>query len=213
MNSQLLPLLLIMVVSTAPVAESFHPVSAIIQRTQSRSSSPSSSFLKAIADPPMPPGDKRKKKRSRPKHGRDVVQRVESIQDYKDLVIEEAEHITVVRFYAKWCRSCQASEPLFYKLAADFHLHDVNFVEVPLNKRTTILHEALGVPSLPWTHIYHPDAGLVEERKVSKKHIADVRKSLRCYVYGECDLDDEPASCKTLYGECDLEDGPASSWE
>mmetsp|Transcript_799 Transcript_799/g.1678 ORF Transcript_799/g.1678 Transcript_799/m.1678 type:complete len:201 (+) Transcript_799:25-627(+) len=136
---------------------------------------------------------------------------VESIQEYKEKVVNEKKCISVVRFYSRYCKSCQASEPHFYKLASEFSqdsLHgsiSVNFVEVPLKKHTSILHEALEVPSLPWTHIYHPDAGLVEERAVSKKYIKEVRKCLRCYVYGECELDDAPADCKNVYGECDIE--------
>ena len=135
---------------------------------------------------------------------------VESVQEYKEQVVNEKECISVVRFYSQYCKSCQASEPHFYKLASEFGNKDtsgikVNFVEVPLNKNTSILHEALEVPSLPWTHIYHPDAGLVEERAVSKKYINDVRKCLRCYVYGECDMDDAPWDCKEVYGECAIE--------
>jgi len=137
---------------------------------------------------------------------------VESVQEYKEQVVNEKECISVVRFYSQYCKSCQASEPHFYKLASEFSNKEtetlpikVHFVEVPLNKNTSILHEALEVPSLPWTHIYHPDAGLVEERAVSKKYINDVRKCLRCYVYGECDMDDAPWDCKEVYGECAIE--------
>ncbi len=61
------------------------------------------------------------------------------------------------------------------------------------------------MPSLPWTHIYHPDAGLVEERRVSKKFIEEVRGALRCYVYGECSLEDAPADCREVYGECAID--------
>ncbi|KAL9188116.1 hypothetical protein ACHAXT_006494 [Thalassiosira profunda] len=173
---------------------------------------PPASPLRMIAT--LPPEDKKKRK----KRGKDLVAHVESIEDYKKQVVEENACITVVRFYSRYCKSCQASEPLFYKLAADFSDHGeatipVKFVEVPLNPKTKVLHEALEVPSLPWTHIYHPDAGLVEERKVSKKHIDDVRSCLRCYVYGECDLSDAPANCINVYGECDIDDGPDGSWE
>ena len=90
-------------------------------------------------------------------------------------------------------------------------------MEVPLTPSTKVLHEALGVPSLPWTHIYHPEAGLVEERKVSKKFIEEVRMALRCYVYGECDVEeDAPADCRVVYGECaidDFDDGGGGSVE
>ena len=155
-----------------------------------------------------------------PRHGKDVVQRVESIQEYKDIVINESNQITVVRFFASYCKSCQASAPLFYKLAYDYATHssslarNVKFVEVPLTKQTKLLHEALGIPSLPYSHIYHPEAGLCEERAVSKKHIAEVEGILRCYVFGECQLPDDPGDCMKVYGECDIEDGKKEpSWE
>lgn len=159
---------------------------------------------------------RRKMPSRNPRHGKDVVERVESIQQFKDVVINEPKRITVVRFFASYCKSCQASAPLFYKLAFRYAKHDsplarnVKFVEVPLTKQTKLLHEALGIPSLPFSHIYHPDAGLCEELAVSKKHIADVDECLRCYVFGECQLPDDPNSCMEVYGECDLDDG---SWE
>ena len=163
---------------------------------------------------------KRKIPSTNPKHGKDVVQRVESIQEYKDTVVNETNQITVVRFFASYCKSCQASTPLFYKLAYDYATHssplarNVKFVEVPLTKQTKLLHEALGIPSLPFSHIYHPEAGLCEERAVSKKHIAEVEDILRCYVFGECQLPDDPGDCMKVYGECDIENGTnGSSWE
>ena len=202
----------------ASFGQSFHTARISVLSTRNgRLYSPQPLF--ALPFPFKKKSDKPEKKSDKPKHGKDVVLHIESIEDYKKLVVDEKESITVVRFYAHYCRSCRASEPLFYKLAMDFHDHGVNgggvkFAEVPLNPKTKLLHDALEVPSLPWTHIYHPDAGLVEERKISKKHIDDVRKCLRCYVYGECDIDDAPAGCITLYGECDIDDGPPDgSWE
>ena len=182
--------------------ESFSTEKCVVGRL-SKTSFPSVSLF-AIASPPE---TEEKDKRRRKKAGkRSNVLRVESITEYKRKVVDEKESIIVVRFYASFCRSCRASEPLFYKLASDFEHLGVKFVEVPLTKDTKVLHDALEVPSLPWTHIYHPDAGLVEERKVSKKFIDEVRKCLRCYVYGECDLADAPADCHNIYGECAIDE-------
>jgi thiol-disulfide isomerase/thioredoxin len=167
--------------------------------TVNRVSCTRSSCLHTIAFP-FKGGEKKKKRSTKPN-----VLHIESVEDYKQEVIDSSQ-ITVVRFYSRYCKSCQASEPLFYKLARDFQENGVKFVEVPLTPQTNVLHEALGVPSLPWTHIYHPDAGLVEERKVSKKFIDEVRTCLRCYVYGECDLEDAPADCMEVYGECAVDD-------
>lgn len=160
--------------------------------------------LRAIAFP-----FKGEEKDKRKKQQRADILHIESIEKYKEEVINSSE-MTVVRFYSRYCKSCQASEPLFYKLAADFDQHGVKFVEVPLTPHTKVLHDALEVPSLPWTHIYHPDAGLVEERKVSRKFIDEVRTCLRCYVYGECNLEDAPADCMNIYGECSVDSGPST---
>jgi hypothetical protein len=50
------------------------------------------------------------------------------------------------------------------------------------------------------------NAGLVEERKVSKKFIEEVRTALRCYVFGECSLEDAPEGCMEVYGECAIDE-------
>mmetsp|Transcript_23257 Transcript_23257/g.39755 ORF Transcript_23257/g.39755 Transcript_23257/m.39755 type:complete len:208 (-) Transcript_23257:105-728(-) len=191
----------------ASLAESFASING--RCTIKKHTSSSSALLLAIANPFKSPTDhpeQKDKGGKRKKNRREDILHVESIEEYKEKVVEESDRITVVRFFSRYCRSCRASEPLFYKLASDFRDQGVKFVEVPLNKHTGILHDALGVPSLPWTHIYHPDAGLVEERKVSKKFIDEVRKCLRCYVYGECDLADAPADCMNIYGECAIDD-------
>ena len=44
------------------------------------------------------------------------VHRVMSLKDYKHTVAE-TDKITVVRFYADYCRSCRAMTPSFYRLA------------------------------------------------------------------------------------------------
>ena len=148
--------------------------------------------------------EKRRVRRKR--KGTDVVMTVENINDYKIHVADEAERITVVRFSAPWCRSCKASRPLFRKMAGEYsENHGVKFVEVPLTKDNAYLHQGLGVPSLPWAHIYHPEGGLVEERKMSKKHIGKVRRSLQWYVDGSCDLADEPTEFASDEGQEDTD--------
>lgn len=183
----------------APLVDSFAVGSSSIKKRSTSDSS--STALFAISNPFKSRERGGKKSRSKSNH----ILHVESIEEYKEKVVDEKEQITVVRFYSQYCSSCRSSQPMFYKLAADFQQHGVKFVEVPLTKDTKILHDALEVPSLPWTHIYHPDAGLVEERKVSRKFIDEVRKCLRCYVYGECDLADAPADCFNIYGECAID--------
>jgi thiol-disulfide isomerase/thioredoxin len=113
---------------------------------------------------------------------------VKTMQDYKVVVADEKERLVCVKFYAPWCRSCAAIKPLFKQLT---HLHpSVKYVEVPLTKENAFLHEGLGVPSLPYAHIYHPEAGLVEERKINKNMFGEFRDEiLKSYIDGYCPID------------------------
>lgn len=116
------------------------------------------------------------------------VQLVENLMDYKNVVVDEPEKLVVVRFFATWCRSCKASENHFRKLVSKF-TNDVKFVEVPLTKETAYMLEGLNVKTVPFAHIYHPEAGLVEEMRASKRYSSELQKKVLSYVVGSCDLD------------------------
>jgi thiol-disulfide isomerase/thioredoxin len=113
-----------------------------------------------------------------------TITEVIDIQAYKDVVVEEPEQLVCVRFYAPWCRACRAVEHSFRRLPRDYP--GVKFVEVPLTKENAYLHKGLGVPSLPFSHIYHPDVGLVEERKINKNVFGEFKNVLKTYVEGNC---------------------------
>lgn len=119
---------------------------------------------------------------------RTSIRDVESLVDFKRCVVDSDTKLTVVRFYAPWCRACKANQPLFRKLAAAYETNaNVQFVQVPLNQNTAALQQGLGIPSLPYGHIYHADAGLVEERKISKQSFAIFEQVLHTYAQGFCD--------------------------
>jgi thiol-disulfide isomerase/thioredoxin len=64
-------------------------------------------------------------------------------------------------------QTCHAIRPSFDR-AASSNPH-VIFVDVPVLENNTNLHQGLGVESVPFGHIYHPEKGLIEERKLSRK--------------------------------------------
>ena len=72
-----------------------------------------------------------------------------------------------------------------------------------MEKDNAVLHQGLGVPSLPFGHIYHPTAGLVEEVKINKQVFTTFERVLETYVKGYCDV---------TYQE-DGDDLPTSSFE
>ena len=42
-----------------------------------------------------------------------VVREICSLKDYKNIVVQQPDMITVVRFYAPWCRACKAVKAKF----------------------------------------------------------------------------------------------------
>jgi len=133
------------------------------------------------------------------RRNKNSITQVIDIQGYKDVVVDEPDRMVVVRFYAPWCRSCKAVEPKFRQLANRYS-PEVKFVEVPLTKENAYLHEGLGVPSVPFGHIYHPDVGLVEEMKMNKRDFKEFKKVFENYIDGHCILPEE------------IEDANSSEW-
>lgn len=85
-------------------------------------------------------------------------------------------------------QACRAIQPLFYRLA--YELTDVLFVEVPVTESNANLHQGLGIPSLPFGHIYSPNGGLVEELKITRPHFAKFSHKLQTYIQGSCELEE-----------------------
>ena len=148
------------------------------------------------------------------------IRQLSNIKDYKHYVVDDVDPnkvtITVVRFYAPWCRACQAIQQRYYRLAQQYEQRMqllppspqneetlssssrsssssysdvvVRFMECPVTKDNAILHQGLGVPSLPYGHIYHSKAGLVEEMKLNKNVFTNFESTLASYVNGYCTI-------------------------
>lgn len=63
-------------------------------------------------------------------------------------------------------------------------------MDVPVTPENANLHQGLGVPSLPFGHIYHPTGGLVEELKIAKKNFPKFARVLKYYLDGKCDVEE-----------------------
>lgn len=142
----------------------------------------------AAANTKQPASRRIRQQRSGQQKNPDVIT-VMTMEDYKRVVVDEPDRLVVVRFHASWCKSCKASYPYFLRMVAKHGLSGkVLFVDAPLTKETAFLHEGLGVPTVPFGHVYHPAAGLVEERKLNKKVFRDFETAVDSYVRGSCDL-------------------------
>lgn len=118
----------------------------------------------------------------------DHVLEVTNLNEYKEAVADEREKLTIVRFYAPWCRACKQIEQPYYRLGEEFP--NFKFVEVPATIDNAYLHQGLGVPAIPYGHIYHPTAGLVEELRINKRKFSDFKKIIASYEDRECILPD-----------------------
>mmetsp|Transcript_6322 Transcript_6322/g.14275 ORF Transcript_6322/g.14275 Transcript_6322/m.14275 type:complete len:101 (-) Transcript_6322:252-554(-) len=57
-----------------------------------------------------------------------------------------------------------------------------------MTETSSAIHKGLGIKTVPFAHIYHPTAGLVEERRMSRRHISNFGKVLQSYVKGDCSI-------------------------
>jgi len=127
--------------------------------------------------------------------------RIHTIEEYKAEVADEKEKLVVVRFYSPVCKSCQAAEKYFRQLCREYH-PNVKFVELPTTKENEYLHKGLGVQSFPFAHIYHPEAGLVEELKINKHVFGEFKRVFQYYIDGQGEVEYpeegicEPAGCR-----------------
>lgn len=117
---------------------------------------------------------------------------VHTLEEYKEVLDEHKDKMVVVRFFATWCKACKAIQPSYYRMAS-LYPHII-FLEVPVTNDNVNLHQGLEVPSLPYGHIYYPNAGLVEEMKISKKYFHNLVKCVRWYDVGECELSEMEAT-------------------
>jgi len=104
--------------------------------------------------------------------------RIESREEFDSTISSTDEYkMVVVRFYATWCKSCRAMQPLFRRLV--YRHPDILFVEVAVSDRTKFVIDDLGVEKLPFGHIYVPGIGLAERMSISKKNFPDLVAAMK----------------------------------
>ncbi|KAL7484836.1 hypothetical protein ACHAW6_010456 [Cyclotella cf. meneghiniana] len=96
-----------------------------------------------------------------------------SLQEYFNVIEEgrRSKRTVVVKFHATWCKKCQSLRPVFLKMATSNP--EMIFLDVPVTESNANLHKGLGIESVPFAHVYHPERGLVEETKLSRETFSD----------------------------------------
>jgi hypothetical protein len=91
-------------------------------------------------------------------------------------------------------QACKAMTPSYYKFTRDLEDANIKFVDCPVTSDNAGVHQGLGITSIPFAHVYHPEAGLVEERKLSRRHYSSFEQVVKSYVSQSCDLKNEDCS-------------------
>lgn len=129
------------------------------------------------------PGQPRKVE---PRNTGPQAQKVLSMEEFKAVVTDETEKIVVCKFYAPWCRACKSIAPSYSRIVKQFGDANIKFVDVPIDAVNNEVHRELGIKTYPLAQIYHPQAGLLEQRKIGRIHLPEFHQILRSYAEGFC---------------------------
>ena len=111
----------------------------------------------------------------------------ESKEECLKLTETKLNRLAVFKFYSAVCQACKRITPRFDRLTKENPDVDFVFVEVSPRNKKFIIGE-LGIPSLPYGGIYHPDVGLIETMSISPKRFSDFEAIFDSYRDQECQL-------------------------
>lgn len=95
--------------------------------------------------------------------------------------------LVIVRFAAKWCKTCQSITPSFNRLAR--RNPRIAFIDIPVtHANAELVQNKLHVAAIPTAHIHHPyiSSGPVEEWKITKNQWSCFESAFHHYVKGSC---------------------------
>jgi thiol-disulfide isomerase/thioredoxin len=121
------------------------------------------------------------------------IPEITTLQEFHSVIQQNSQQrkVTFVQWYAPWCRACKKLQPVLDRLHRD-EADAVSCVAVPSHKAADNLHVGFGIQTVPYGHIYHPTAGLVEELKLHPRtYHSTFARILQSYVDGYCTLADD----------------------
>jgi thiol-disulfide isomerase/thioredoxin len=134
-----------------------------------------------------------------------VVMEVDDVDILRYMLVRKTttkDEYTALIFHAPFCKACQASMPLFQRLArkytrrqekerqrklkgkyAEDHGAPVRFLSVAVTQSNSkLLEETFGITKYPMARIYHPQKGLIDERPALKKLFRNFEETLQSIV-------------------------------
>ena len=138
--------------------------------------------------------DKTDDDRSRPN-----IVKIETHQDYLDF-LQQDDRLCIVKFFAKWCKSCRRFGVSFRHLASEegdhiningdtVHLGDVRFAEVEYSQNFKLC-KTLKVKKLPTVHYYKRGEGKISELTCKPSQFQLVVDEMNRLVTESVDVDD-----------------------
>uniref|UniRef100_A0A7R9Z8N9 Thioredoxin domain-containing protein n=1 Tax=Pseudictyota dubia TaxID=2749911 RepID=A0A7R9Z8N9_9STRA len=129
---------------------------------------------------------------SRMRKRKEVVSSVDTLENFETEVLSEKERMVVVRFHAPWCKTCRSIKVAYERLAAANP--EIKFVDVSLTNKNPDLRDTMDVKAVPYVHVYHPEAGLVESNGLDRKRLTTFKRVLASYREGKSVLPEEGAT-------------------
>jgi hypothetical protein len=68
---------------------------------------------------------------------------------------------------------------------------EVTFVDIPITRDNEQVRDALNVVAVPFGHIYHPTAGLMEELNMGRRFWSEFQDIFHRYTKGSCEVGGE----------------------
>lgn len=108
--------------------------------------------------------------------------------DHLALLEQNKDKITIVKFFAPWCRACKGLEPKFVQLSKDkkYAGLPIEFAQLSIANSKEYV-KALGVLALPSIHIYAGSEGLVENFPCGPSKVPILKKKIAQVVNQKVD--------------------------
>jgi len=99
---------------------------------------------------------------------------------------QQLDRLTVFKFYSNFCRACKRIAPRFDRMAKENPDVDFVFCQITPESKRYIVTD-LGIPSIPYAGIAHPDAagGLVDTMSANSQRFDSFEEVFRSHLEGE----------------------------
>ncbi|CCF57125.1 hypothetical protein KAFR_0C01315 [Kazachstania africana CBS 2517] len=91
---------------------------------------------------------------------------IESISQFYDIVDNDKDAYTLVKYFATWCSHCKRLKPIYAKLSESYEDNDVNFVEVDCDKFGNVL--CTDIPGFPMVQLIKPTNGVTQQEEIEE---------------------------------------------